>query len=341
MATMSEVARRAGVSVTTVSHVINKTRPVSEQARRAVESAIQDTGYVPNLIARSLATASTRSIGLAVSALTNPYLGELSSAIESTAAEAGYTVLLADTHDDAAQEERVLRVLRNRRVDGVLLATSMGAPALRCLLADLPGPAAPIVFIDRLATAEFDRIGVENVASTAGLVSHLAERGHRRIGMIAGREGLVTTVERIEGYRHGLASHGLPHDPALEASGGSDAEPARAAVHRLLDLSDPPTALVSGNNHMTVGVLRGLRDRGLTVPDDIAVVAFDDVEWGDLLPAPLTAVTQPWQHIGRQATRMLLDRLAGDTAPPRTVQLAPTWVHRRSCGCAYPVGPGS
>ncbi|MEU6171857.1 LacI family DNA-binding transcriptional regulator [Streptantibioticus parmotrematis] len=334
MATMHEVARRAGVSVTTVSHVVNSTRPVSDQARAAVEAAIRETGYVPNAVARSLATASTRSIGLAVSALTNPYLGELASAIESTAAAAGYTVLLADTHDDAEQEERVLRALRNRRVDGILLATSMDATRLRACLAGTPQPAPPVVFIDRLACPGFDQIGVENERATAGLVAHLVERGHRRIGMVAGREGITTSTERLAGYRRGLTEHGIAHDTALEVYGASDAEPARAAVLRLLDLSSPPTALISGNNHMTVGVLRGLRDRGVSVPDDMAVAAFDDVEWGDLLPSPLTAVAQPWQRLGREATRMLLDRLNGDTTPPRSVRLTPTLVHRRSCGCA-------
>lgn len=334
MPTMYEVARRAGVSVTTVSHVINRTRPVSDAARRAVEAAIEETGYVPNVVARSLATATTRTIGLAVSALTNPYLGELAHAIESTAVAAGYTVLLADTHDDPDQEARVLRALHHRRVDGILLATSMPQAELRRCLGELPGPTCPVVLIDRFLPDGFDQVGVENEEATAALIAHLAERGHRRIGMVHGRQGLTTTTERLAGYRRGLAEQGIDHDPRLEADGASDVVSARDAVIRLLELEEPPTAVVSANNHMTVGVLRGLRDRGVRVPDDIAVVAFDDVEWGDLLPSPLTAIAQPWQEMGRQATLTLLDRMTGDTAPPRAIRLAPTLVHRRSCGCA-------
>ncbi|MGH3098943.1 MAG: LacI family DNA-binding transcriptional regulator [Streptosporangiales bacterium] len=334
MVTMGDVARQAGVSVTTVSHVVNSTRRVSAAAERAVRDAIAATGYVPNSIARSLVTASTRSIGLVISTVSNPYFSELVSAIESTVMEAGYTLLLADPHDEPERERQVVDALRARRVDGLLLATSEDESGLRRYVDHPGGESLPIVLIDRLASTNFDQVGVDNEQPMAGLVRHLAELGHGRIGMVTGLDGLTTTVERVKGYRRGLSDGGLPYASALVASGASDVEPAHQAVHHLLDLPDPPTALVIGNNHMMVGVLRALHERRLRVPDDVALVGFDDTEWADLLPAPLTAIAQPCQEIGQTAVRLLLSRLDDGTLPPRTIRFDPVVVHRSSCGCS-------
>jgi LacI family transcriptional regulator len=330
MVTMADVARVAGVSTSTVSHVVNGTRKVSEAAERAVREAIQATGYTHDRIARSLATGRTRTIGLAMSAISNPYFAELAHAIEREAARAGYTLLLADTHDESERELRATKDLLGRRVDGVILAPS-AAPAATLEL--LRKRAVPTVIIDRFVPVEIDQIATENIAPTARLVEHLAELGHERIGMIAGLEGLATTEERIEGYRRGLASSSLPFDPELVAHGHSGAEPARAAAHRLLALTRPPTALVVTNNRMTIGVMRALREASLRVPDDIALVAFDDFEWADLFHPRLTTIAQATTQLGEQSVAMLLSRLANPDLLVRKVRLEPTFVHRESCGC--------
>lgn len=331
MATMADVARRAGVSVSTVSHVLNGTRFVKDATRRQVMAAIHETGYTPNTIARSLVTASTQSLGLAMSAISNFYFTDLVSAIESSARTAGYTLLLADTHDDPDDELRVVQALHQRRVDGVLLAPATGArgSTLR-YLTDLGVPA---VLVDRCASARFDQVGTENEAPTARLVRHLAERGHRRIGLIAGLPKLRTSVERRRGYRAGLHDAGLPYDPGLVADGGSHADRAEPAVERLLDRPDPPTALVVANNHMTIGAMRALRRRGVRVPDDMAVASFDDFEWADTFAPRLTTIAQPIAEIGAQAVDLLLARLADPGRPPRTIRLPATFMHRDSCGC--------
>ena len=277
MVTMGDVARLAGVSITTVSHVLNGTRPASEAATRRVMEAVERTGYTPNTIARALARASTQSLGLAISGLANPYFTDLIAAVEREAGRAGHTLLLGDTREDADQELRMVQALLERRVDGLLLAPSPGA--FERTLPFLAAQDVPVVLIDRMTGGDFDQVGSDNEAPTTQLVEHLAALGHRRIGMVMGLAALPTTAERVRGYRAGMASAGLPVDEALIAYGGSQRDLARDATHALLDLADPPTALVSGNNFMTIGVMRGLADRELRVPEDIALVTFDDFEW--------------------------------------------------------------
>lgn len=333
MVTMADVASAAGVSVTTVSHVLNATRRVNPQTEEAVRLAISATGYVHNAVARSLATARTHSVGLAVSTLINPYIAEMVAAIEDAVTAAGYFLVLVDTHDDPEHEMRVIEALRARRVDGVLLAPSGSRADIRRRLTPHRQTETPLVLIDRLQCPDFDQVGVINERPTADLVHHLAGNGHHRIAMVHGRSGLSTTTERMRGYRRGLREAGLEWDPALEVDGGSTATVARGAVGTLLELNDPPTAVISANNHMTVGVLRALTEHAVRIPQDMAVVGFDDVEWAELLPSPLTTFAQPYQEIGRVAVRLLLDRLDNRTAAPRTIRLPATFMHRASCGC--------
>ncbi|MCW7943175.1 LacI family transcriptional regulator [Streptomyces hygroscopicus] len=356
MATMADVARSAGVSVATVSHVLNGTRPVLPHTRQAVLEAIDELGYTPNTLARSLVTSRTRSIGLAVSAISNPYFTEILQGVEAGALEHGYGLLIADPHDDPEHERKVVQLLHERRVDGLIIAPSADP---RGLLALLGRHGVPTVFLDRLvedvpartppppATGEgaserdgharapfrFDQVCAENAEPMARLVTHLAGLGHRRIGLVAGLPGLSTTSERIGGYRHGLAAAGLPYDERLVARGDSAAEGAERATATLLSLAAPPTALVTANNAMTIGALRTLRDRGLSVPDDLALCCFDDFAWADLFSPRLTTVSQPSTELGAQAVRLLLDRLESPDRPSRTLRLPCAFVHRTSCGC--------
>lgn len=331
MVTMADVARQAGVSVSTVSHIVNGTRFVKEETKQRVMDAIRQTGYTPNTLARSLATQATQTIGLAISAMSNFYFADIVAAMESAARRAGFTLLLVDTHDDAHEELQVIQALHQRRVDGILYAPSTNASgaALR-YLAEL---SVPTVLVDRCAWSRFDQIGAENVRATAHLTAHLAGRGHRRIGLVAGQQDVRTFAERAVGHRHGLIESGLEPDHNLLACGAPSEEFAAQAVNRFLDLDEPPTALVSGNNHLTIEILRALRTRGLKVPDDMALACFDDFEWADLFQPRLTAMAQPIEAIGEGAVTLLLDRLADPKRPVRTIRLDPSFAHRDSCGC--------
>jgi LacI family transcriptional regulator len=346
MPTMADVARSAGVSVATVSHVLNGTRPVLPHTRQAVLDAVERLGYTPNGLARSLVTSRTRSIGLAVSAISNPYFTQILQGVEASALEHGYGLLIADPHDDPAHERKVVQLLHERRVDGMIVAPSARP---RELVAYLARHAVPTVFLDRLvhsgadtgpadagtavAAGFFDQVCADSAGPTARLVTHLAALGHRRIGLVAGLPGLSTTGERITGYRQGLASRGLPHDERLVAHGDSSADGAERATAGLLSLAAPPTALVTANNAMTIGALRALRGHGLSGPGDIALCCFDDFDWADLFSPRLTAIAQPGRELGARAVQVLLDRLAAPERPARTERLPCTFVHRTSCGC--------
>jgi LacI family transcriptional regulator, galactose operon repressor len=336
MATMADVADRAGVSVSTVSHVINGTRFVKEETVALVMTAIRETGYTHNTIARSLVTASTQTIGLAMSAISNFYFADIIAAILDAARHAGYTMLLADTYDDPDEELRVVQALHQRRVDGLLLATctDTDGPSLR-YLTEL---AVPTVLVDRCASDRFHQIGTENIEATASLVHHLAGHGHTRIGAIAGRTSIQTSIERADGYRLGLERSGLAYDERLVASGDSTATSAQQAVRQLLALPDPPSALVVANNHMTIGAMRALTDMGLAVPRDLALVAFDDFEWAASFQPRLTAIAQPIHEIGAQALQMLIALIADRRDMPRTVRVDPTLMVRESCGCGPDAG---
>ena len=291
----------------------------------------------PNTLARSLVTSRTRSIGLAVAAISNPYFTEILQGVEAEALQHGYSLLIADPHDDPAHERKVVQLLHERRVEGMIIAPSAQPGEL---LAYLGRHRVPAVFLDRLVdlppdddAPRFDQICAESTEPTARLVTHLAGLGHRRIALVAGRPGLSTTAERITGYRHGLAASGLPYDERLLVHGHSESAGAERATTELLSLGSRPTALVTANNAMTIGALRALRAHGLSVPADIALCCFDDFAWADLFTPRLTAIAQPSRDIGARAVRVLLDRLAAPDRPARTERLPCAFVHRTSCGC--------
>lgn len=329
--TQRDIAELAGVSITTVSHVVNGTRPVAPETKAAVLEAIQQTGYTGDAIARSLVTGGTRSIGVAISLMANPYFAALMQAIEREAALAGYTVLLADTHDEAETEQATVRALRSRRVDGLLLTP---APGDGPVISELVSLGTPVVLVDRLTTrTDVDQVGAESIQSTSALTEHLASLGHKRIALISGSEGLSTSEERTLGYRLGLGRGGLSWNPELVVSGQSSKDGAAAALSALMELPEPPTALVVGNDVMMVGAVHEARRRGLKIGTEFAVVGYDDTEWADLVDPPLTTMAQPIEEIGRNAVRLLLARISDPSRRAESLRLPPKLMHRHSCGC--------
>jgi LacI family transcriptional regulator len=250
-------------------------------------------------------------------------------AIETECAKHGYMMLFVDTHDDPEQELRVVTALHHRRVDGIVLAPSNGSMALEYLRAN----EIPAVLVDRMMSEQFDQVGVENAQATQALIEHLVGHGHRRIGFIAGRTGFSTTDERVAGYRAALHAAGLAFDPQLLVNGGSNTEPARQATVQLLGLASPPTAIMAGNNLMTLGAMHALRDAQLDVPRQMALVGFDDFDWADFFVPRLSLIAQPVKALGARAVDLLLQRMASPDAPPQSVRLAPTLQLRNSCGC--------
>lgn len=332
MATMADVARLSGVSSSTVSHVLNGTRYVSQATRDRVELAVSQLAYRRNTAARTLAGGRSHTIGLAISGLTNPYFGPLLHAIEQRVSAAGFVLVLGDTHDQGDMEHRVIESLLDRSVDGLIVAPSQGFEAGAGSLIKDAG--TPHVLIDRGLDWQSDQVTPENSESTRELTQHLIAHGHRRIALVSGLDGLQSTRERVAGYMQALEDAGIAPDTTLIVSGESNAVVAEAAVLSLLNLSSPPTALVSLNNAMTIGALRAAQRASRKIPDDLAFAAYDDFEWSDLFEPGLTAIAQHVVQMGNESVDMLLARIGGSVEPFER-RVIPTSFHRRtSCGCS-------
>jgi LacI family transcriptional regulator len=271
---------------------------------------------------------STRTVGLAISTLFNPYFGDIVGAVEAECARLGLMVFLADTQDDAEKELAVIHALHQRRVEGIIFAPSAEpAQALDYLLHNGP----PCVLIDRMADRRFDQVGVDNVNAMDVLVEHVVAKGHRHIAFVAGQLGFATTIERIAGFQAALESRGIEFPAEWVVTGSATTADASAAAHRLLVSPQRPSVIVTGNNLATIGVMRAVRGLGLAVPDDVSLVGFDDFEWANLFEPRLTLVEQPCAELGRQAAALLIERIAAPTGPRRSVRLPTTLNVRASC----------
>jgi len=328
---MADVAREAGVSISTVSHVLNETRPVSPDTRQRVMDAMAATHFRRNALATALVTSRTHAIGLSISALQNPYFANLVHAIEKRASARGYSLVMGDSHDDAEVEGTLLGTLLDRRVDGMIIA-----PAPHSETANLPrilADGTPVVLIDRHADVDCDQVAPDNVEPTRLITAHLIEHGHRHIAAITGLPGIQSTEERIEGFRAAVAAAG-PGVQSVMAVGNSKAKDAYRAVTKLFGNAESrPTALVVLNNAMTIGSMQALKDLGLKVPADVALACYDDFEWADVFEPQLTAIEQDVKSMGRTAVDLLIDRIDGKAAPRQVLRTKTIYHHRNSCGC--------
>ncbi len=320
MVTIREVAKRAGVSVATVSHVINGTRKVAPDTVVRVKQAMAELDYHPNAVARSLRTRRTTAIGVLVSDITNPFFATLVRGAEDAASRAGYSLVVCNSDEALEKEDRYIRLLHRRRMDGLLIAPVGDgiSPAIR----ELVRLGVPFVFVDRRAREiEADAVLSDNEGGAYQAVHHLIERGHRRIGIVLGIPGATTTEERFKGYRRALEEAGIPLSKDLVAWGGYRVEGGRQATKHLLSCADPPTAIFSTNNQMTVGVLQELFRRGIAIPGGMAVVGFDDLEWAEMVVPALTVVAQNPYEIGLRACELLLTRFRLSREAPRELRV--------------------
>jgi LacI family transcriptional regulator len=331
MATMKDVATRAGVSGATVSHVLNGTRHVNEATRERVEEAIRLTGYRHNSLARALAAGRTQTIGLCVPILTNPYIADLVNAIETAAGARGYTLLLGDSQDDADAEARAVRVFLERRVDGIIMAPS--ADSSRTTVPQILAARIPLALIDRpMPEAACDQVYAENLESARRLTEHMIGHGHRDLVVLCGSPGIRSTDERLDGVRSAIEQHTGAEIRWTNIVGHSNSAITTAALTEMLTGRFRPDAVISLNNAMTIGAMRAFKDVGLTVPGDIALASFDDFEWADLFEPRITAISQDVGGMGRTAVELLIARMA-DPALPTDVRSLPTALNvRDSCG---------
>lgn len=307
--TIREVARRAKVSVGTVSNILGGTVRVSPKRRKRVLAAIRQLGYQPNHVARSLKMRRTRALGLVVTDITNPFFSHLVRGAEDAALEHNYLLLTFNTDDRVEREKQVLSMLRARRVDGILLvvAPSQGDTVhLRGLLT----AGVPIVCLDRIPPGiKVDSVRVDNVEAARQCIKHLIEFGHRRIGIITGVLALQTAQERLEGYRKALEEAGIEVDLELIREGDFRIEGGYRQARELLSAANRPTALFASNGLMAIGIVDAMCELGLKAPQDVALAAFDDLPVSDSFQPRITTVSQPAYLIGYKGAKLLIDRV--------------------------------
>ena len=334
MVTIKDVAREARVSVGTASQALRDSPAVRESTRRRVQAVAKRLRYQPSALARGLVTRRTHTVGLLISDIANPFFIRAVRAIEDGAQENGYNVILCNTDEDAAKETQYLRVLMEKRVDGIILATTAGS---RQMVRDVRWRRIPLVLFDReLPGVATDLVKVDGVTGGRLATEHLLGLGHRRIAIIHGPVVRSTGAERLQGYLDALRAAGLQPDPALIREGDFKQESGRVLARQLLALTPRPSALFCTNNLMTVGALQTLGEQGVRMPADLSLVGYDDMEWWTLTHPPLTTVGQPVYELGREAMRLLLAQIgmAGTRRRPQRVVLKPGLIVRDSCAMA-------
>lgn len=330
MATIRDVARLAGVSVTTVSNALNRPGRVSSELSARVHAAVDKLGYSPSAAARSLRMRASGLIGMVVADITNPFFSELFEAVENAAAMSGFSMVLCNSGEAFEREERHMQMLRAQRIDGLILAPTGAISVNRAtILADL---AVPVALVDRgMVELGYDAVVLDNHQAGALATAHLIAAGHRRVGLVNGPEVLRTAADRLQGYRETLLGSGIAFDPALVVDARYRENEAYAAAVQLMQGPNPPTAIFATNNVMTIGVMRAVADLGLLCPRDVSVVGIDDFPWAGAFTPRLTTVAQPVGAMGQQVLAMLIDRINGvRVGPGETRVLPPSLILRES-----------
>lgn len=331
-ATVEDVAREAGVSTATVSRVFNHSTKVSQETTQKVKSAAEELGYSPSRVARRLRIKNNQSlvIGLIIPDLQNPFFSEIARGVEDVAYSNNNAVMICNSDENPRKERFYIETLIAEQVSGFIVAQTTENREYIQSLADRE---IPIVGVDReLERQQLDTVVIDNEMGARLAVKRLIELGHRRIGIINSLPNLSTTVQRFKGYKKALKEAGIRLDASLVTYGDSYESGGIKQTRKLLSLEQRPTALFVTNNLMTLGCLEEMYRRDLNIPDDIALIGFDDMPWATALNPPLTAVRQPGYDFGTTAAELLEKRLNDPKRPRSKVVLNPELVIRKSCG---------
>ncbi|MBI2688971.1 MAG: LacI family DNA-binding transcriptional regulator [Acidobacteria bacterium] len=319
--TIYDVAKLARVSTYTVSCVVNKSAYVSPELTERVRQAVRQLDYTPNAVARSLQTRSTKTLGMLIPDIANPFYARVVRGVEDRLSKDGYSLLLGNTYNEVAAQARYLNLFRGRQVDALLLfMTAGGEDAVERMVRDK----RPVVCVGRVPqNFACDSVSADNITGTKLAVEHLIKKGHKTIGLIAGELGLSAGMDRAQGWRAALRKHRIKADDSLIESGDWTEAAGCEAAHRLMDHSPAPTAIFAANFLMMTGVLRALKERKVAVPAAVEVSSSDDSEWLDVFSPPITTVVQPSYEMGERAADLALRRLADGNRPFTKVVLEP------------------
>lgn len=309
---IKDIARAANVSHPTVSRALSHSPLVKGETAERIRRIATDLGYRPSAIARSLVTKKTKTIGVVVTTIADPFIADVISGVEETANDHGYSVFLANSNANPDREVKVVHSFHERRVDGILVTASRVGALYIPLLSQLK---VPIVLINNQHPDEPDEfiysVMIDNIKASTQVMEHLIGLGHRRIAYIGDQGGFQSDTERFAGYRQALDFAGYPSLPELIVHGDGKPEGGRRAMEKLLALPQPPTAVFCYNDMSALGALRAIHQHGLKVPDDISIVGFDDLAIASYTSPLLTTVGQPKQQMGRMAMETMLKILSG------------------------------
>lgn len=349
MTTVPDVARLAGVSTATAARALGDYGSVSPATRERVQLAAKELGYRPNRLARSMITGQTRSLGVVLADIENPFFYGVLRGITTAARHQDFDILLASTDEDATNERQALKTLAERRVEGLILCPADGDDKDRSHVSSLIESGIPVVLLDRsIPGLKVDTVGLDNRAAAREATRALVDRGHRRIALITGgspvhearlrrprmkgveRISVTTLGQRAAGFRDALLDAGIEPTPEYLTAGGFHRDDAEATTRALMTLPTPPTAVLTSDSILTMGALLAFRHLGLHSPGDISLVGFDDPEWAEVVDPPVTVVRQPVHEIGVKACELLLRRIADPALPPARHRLRGELIHRES-----------
>ncbi len=308
MSSLKDVARLAGVSLSTASNALNRKELVAEKTRNKVLSAAEKLNYKPNAVARSLVTGNTRTVGLLIPDISDPYFTEIAKGVDEYARAHDYSVILCNTGRDQVTEERYFRILKEKRVDGIIF-TGGGRDNDRHLLQ--AEDSTSIVVVGR-HNVSFTAVMVDNTRAATEVTNFLLDKGHNRIGFIAGTLSYTVSQDRLKGYREALFRKGIACDPMLIREEDFKAKGGHRAADFMLNLPSErrPTAIICANDQMAIGAMGAIWGRGLQVPGDIAVIGFDDIPMASLTCPPLTTVRLPMYDMGYKAMELVLKKIS-------------------------------
>ncbi len=330
--TINDVARAAGVSISTVSNVINgKSAAMTEETLARIQNAMRELDYRPSSVARGLAMQRTATLGLVITEIETPLFLQAVTPIEREARQSGYSLLLVNAKNEADEREAV-RLLQEKQVDG-LMVISTSDPRQNDHLHKIQADGIPVALINRSdLSPEFDQVNWDNSAGVTSIVQHLAGLGHRRIAILVGPVARRSTQERLQGYKAGLKLNGLSFDENLVYPGDYTATPEdwKQSTRDLLALSDPPTAIIASDDIVAAVVIRAIQESGQNVPNDIAIVGIDDQPFSQYLG--LTTIQLPVAEAGKQAINLLLERIRHPETQAQHILLPCPLVVRDTCG---------
>jgi len=332
---IKDIARLANVSHTTVSRALNNKSRIRAETKEKILSIARELNYRPDFIARSLVMKRTKTLGLVITTIANPFYTELSKGIEAMAVQLGYNIILCSTHSDLSTEKKYIEMLRSKGVDGIVFSSAHREDPN---IVDLAEEGFPIVLVNRrtyhpVVKGKVDYVGVDNVRGGFLAVEHLIRMGHQRIGMLGGSSESSVGLERLEGGKKALSAYGLELKGDYFLEGDFLKESGYQGGKEFLRMSEPPTGIFATNDYMALGTYQAIAEEGIKVPEEMALVGFNDIEFTSMKGIELTTIGQKKYEMGTFAVKTLVERIEGGKGgPSEEIILEPELIIRKTCG---------